>query len=171
MSKQLKLVGLRGSVHTRYALMALDEAEAQYDMIIVPFNQLKTSEPLVRHPFGRIPVLQDGDLQLFESRAISRYVASQYDKKGTLYPADPRTRALIEQWISVEQSYFRSVEDVAMQLIFSKMFGFAGDMEKARDATNRLKVALEVIDRHLATSTYFVGDTFTLAGMSTDILF
>lgn len=164
MSNQLKLFGLRGSVHSRFALLTLDEAGAEYELVLVPFNQLQTPEHLARHPFGKLPVLQDGDLKLFESRAISRYIAAQYDKKGTLYPADPRTRALIEQWISVEQSYFRAAEEVAVELIFSKIFGFEGNAEKAREATERLKTTLEVLDRHLSTSTYFVGDTFTLAG-------
>jgi glutathione S-transferase len=167
MSNQIKLFGLRGSVFTRYALMTLDEAGVAYDMVIVPLDQLKSADHLARHPFGKVPVLHDGELELFESRAISRHIASHYDRQGTLYPSDPRTRALIEQWISVEQSYFRSTEEIAIQLVFSKLFGYQPDLEKARDATNRLKTTLEILDRHLATSTYFVGDKLTLA----DIVF
>jgi glutathione S-transferase len=165
MSNQIKLFGLRGSVFTRYALMTLDEAGVAYDMVIVPLDQLKSADHLARHPFGKVPVLHDGELELFESRAISRHIASHYDRQGTLYPSDPRTRALIEQWISVEQSYFRSTEEIAIQLVFSKLFGYQPDLEKARDATNRLKTTLEILDRHLSTSTYFVGDKLTLAGI------
>jgi glutathione S-transferase len=150
MSNQIKLFGLRGSVFTRYALMTLDEAGVAYDMVIVPLDQLKSADHLARHPFGKVPVLHDGDLELFETRAISRHIASHYDRQGTLYPSDPRTRALIEQWISVEQSYFRSTEEIAIQLVFSKLFGYQPDLEKARDATNRLKTTLEILDRHLS---------------------
>lgn len=163
-NRKIKLFGLRGSVFTRYALLTLDEANVPYDMVIVPLDQLKSTEHLDRHPFAKVPVLQDGDFKFYESRAISRYIASQHDKKGTLYPSDPRTRALIEQWISVEQSYFRATEEIATQLVFSKLFKYEPDLEKAREATDKLKKVLEVLDRHLATSTYFVGDTFTLAG-------
>ena len=111
MSHPIKLFGLRGSVFTRYALMTLEEAGVPYDMQLVPIDQLKSPEHLARHPFSKMPALQDRDFQLYESRAISRYIASQYDVKGTLYPNEPRQRALIEQWISVEQSYFRAAQE------------------------------------------------------------
>jgi glutathione S-transferase len=54
-------------------------------------------EYLAINPTGRVPTLVDGDLVLWESRAINAYLAAKYPEHG-LYPADLATRAQIDQW-------------------------------------------------------------------------
>jgi len=51
------------------------------------------------HPFGKIPVMRHGDLELFESKAICTYIDRTFDGPP-LMPADARGAALVEQWIS-----------------------------------------------------------------------
>ena len=46
--------------------VALDKGEGQ------------STEHLARHPDGKVPVLEDGELMLFESAPICRYLAEQY---------------------------------------------------------------------------------------------
>lgn len=55
-------------------------------------------EHLARHPDGKVPVLEDGDLTLIESAAICRYLATRYGE-GRLWPADPTQQALLDQWL------------------------------------------------------------------------
>ena len=53
-------------------------------------------------PFGQIPVLVDGDVQIFESRAIIRYIAKKWGGKGTdLVGKDLAQQALTETWLEV----------------------------------------------------------------------
>ena len=52
----------------------------------------KTPEFLARNPMGLVPVLQDGDLTVWESAAILRYLCAEYGH-APFYPASPRTRA------------------------------------------------------------------------------
>jgi glutathione S-transferase len=54
-------------------------------------KDLKSDEHRARHPLGRIPVLEDGDVSIFESGAIAEYVLDCH-KKGGLKPNsdDPR---------------------------------------------------------------------------------
>jgi glutathione S-transferase len=60
-----------------------------------------------KHPFGKIPVLEDlaveGGFTVFESAAIIKYIAEVSGKD--LIPGDARRRALQEQWISAIASY------------------------------------------------------------------
>jgi hypothetical protein len=47
----------------------------------------RTPEFLKLNPNGKVPVLVDGDLIIWESRAINACLASKYPERG-LYPAD-----------------------------------------------------------------------------------
>jgi glutathione S-transferase len=51
------------------------------------------------HPDGKVPVLVDGDLTLFESAAICRYLAERYGEPGNLLPSSVEDRALVDQWL------------------------------------------------------------------------
>jgi len=63
----------------------------------------RTPEFLKLNPNGKVPVLVDGDLVLWESRAINAYLATKYPAKN-LYPADLRQRAFVDQW-----SYWQAI--------------------------------------------------------------
>ncbi len=54
---------------------------------------------LRRHPFGKVPVLVDDGLTLFESTTIARYLAERY-QPGRLLPIEVGERARVDQWLS-----------------------------------------------------------------------
>lgn len=49
------------------------------------------------NPQHTIPTLVDGDLSLWESRAIIAYLVEKYGKTDSLYPKDPTKRAVVNQ--------------------------------------------------------------------------
>jgi glutathione S-transferase len=61
------------------------------------FGGLDTPEFGALNPNRTVPVLQDGDLVLWESHTILRYLAARYGA-GTFWPADPGARALADRW-------------------------------------------------------------------------
>ena len=67
----------------------LEELELAYDINKMAFHpqDLKSDEHRARHPLGRVPVLDDGDVRLFESGAIVEYVLARH-KNGGLRPAE-----------------------------------------------------------------------------------
>ena len=68
-------------------LWLLEELELPYELNEMAFhpNDLKSDEHRARHPLGRIPVLDDGDIQIWESGAITEYIIEKY-KNGGLKP-------------------------------------------------------------------------------------
>ncbi len=67
----------------------LEELELAYDINKMAFHpqDLKSDAHRARHPLGRVPVLDDGDIRIFESGAIVEYVLARH-KNGGLRPAE-----------------------------------------------------------------------------------
>jgi glutathione S-transferase len=98
-------VSLQGdprSTYTRTARIGLLEKGIKYRL-----QQCAPHTPAILevHPWGRIPVLRDGDVRLFETSAILRYVEEAFPGP-TLLPQNIRDRAIAEQWVSAVNSYF-----------------------------------------------------------------
>ena len=71
----------------------LEELDLPYAINKMDFHpkDLKSDEHRARHPLGRIPVLDDGDISLFESGAIVDYIIERH-KNGGLKPAVSATQ-------------------------------------------------------------------------------
>lgn len=66
----------------------LEELDLPYELNRMSFHpkDLKSDEHRARHPLGRVPVLDDGDVSIFESGAIVEYILERH-KNGGLKPA------------------------------------------------------------------------------------
>ncbi|PKY29612.1 thioredoxin-like protein [Rhizophagus irregularis] len=89
------------------------------------FEEIKSPEYLAtKHPFGKIPSLIDDGFQIYETRAIARYLVNKYQGKKNstvLIPSDVQKAALVEQFISVEISYYtQPLGKLVGQLVFAK---------------------------------------------------
>ena len=81
-------------------LWLLEELELPYELNAMSFHpkDLKSDEHRDRHPLGRVPVLEDGDVSIYESGAIVEYILARH-KDGGLKPA-PESKMFPEflQW-------------------------------------------------------------------------
>ena len=75
------------------SLWLLEELGLTYQLNRMDFSpkDLKSDEHRARHPLGRIPVLEDDDISIYESGAIAEYILERH-KNGGLKPVpeDPR---------------------------------------------------------------------------------
>ena len=156
----LKIYGHPASTCTRKVLMTAAELELPYQLTTIDFTvgAHKQRPHLDRQPFGRVPAIDDDGFEMFESRAIARYLDHKAD--GPLVPRDPQPRARMEQWISIETSEFSGH---AMKFIFEHVFGRKQDPAVLDAATASLDVTLGVLDRQLASTSCLAGDQLTLA--------
>lgn len=122
---------------------------------------LASPEFLAKNPTGRIPVLEDGGLIIWESHAILRYLAAKYGP-GTLWPEAPAVRSEADRWMDWSQT--------ALQVAFMDLFwGFYRTPEDDRDeafierACLRCDRLFELLDDHLETRLFLAGNTFTMA--------
>lgn len=156
----MKVYGHPFSTCTRKVLTTLAETETPHEFVLVDFAKGEHKQPphMARQPFGQVPAIEDDGFEMYESRAIIRYI----DEKagGKLTPPDPKARATMEQWISVETSNFTPH---AMKFVYEHIFKRPQGQEALDHATDRLKVALGIMERQLGRTQYIAGDQLTLA--------
>lgn len=61
------------------------------------YGIIDTPDYLTKNPNGLVPVIEDGELVLWESNAILRYLSGKYN--NTFYPLEVNSRALVDQWL------------------------------------------------------------------------
>jgi glutathione S-transferase len=98
----IKVHGAAFSTCTQRILTALTELGVEYELVSINFAAREHKSPafLKLQPWGKVPVLEDDGFFVFESRAMSKYVAKKYAGQGTkLIPdeSDLKGYALFEQ--------------------------------------------------------------------------
>ena len=155
----IKLYGHPMSTCTRKVLTVLAETNTPYEMTVVDLGkgEHKQEPHLSRQPFGQIPTIDDDGFKLYESRAICRYLSAKHGDK--LIPSDPKQRALMDQWQSVEQSNF---SPAAMKFIYHYVFKRPQDAGALESASQMLDTVYAAIAKPLASSSFLTGETFSV---------
>ncbi|MEP7052579.1 MAG: glutathione S-transferase N-terminal domain-containing protein [Pseudomonadota bacterium] len=156
----MKIFGNPVSTCTRKVLMTLHETNTPFELEVIDFAKGEHKQPahLARQPFGQVPALDDGGFQLYESRAMARYIDAKAG--GTLTPKDLQGRALMEQWLSVETSNFTPH---AMKFIYHSVFKREQTPEVLQAAGAGLDTVYATLERQLASAPYLAGTMFSLA--------
>jgi len=156
----MKIFGYPRSICTRKVLMTLAETNTPYELVFVDLDkgEHKQAAYLAVHPFGLVPALQDGDFEMYEARAMCRYINEK--THGSLIPNALHARARMEQWISVESATFA---EPVLKFVLHYIYHFEQSPEALKKAADHLTDVLPILDRQLARFPYFAGESFTLA--------
>lgn len=157
------LFGFPQSTFTRAARLALAEKGVAYTLEPVEFG---SDAHRALHPFVRIPVLKHGDVVLYETSAIMRYVDAAFDGPP-LQPREVLARARMDQWISVHNDYVYHAISIAIlyQRFVRPMFGESPDEAAVAAAVPRALEVIAIADRALAEGGYFAGEAVSLADL------
>ncbi|GLJ52774.1 hypothetical protein SUGI_1124160 [Cryptomeria japonica] len=166
----VKMFGSGQAGCARRVLACLVEKGIEFEIVPVDIlkGEQKKPEFLALQPFGKVPVVQDGDLTLFESRAIIRYFAEKYAAQGTcLLGKSLEERALVEQWLEVEGQYFSSpAYELVVQVLIVPKIGQPQDLALIESSTEKLDKVLDVYEERLSKSKYLAGDFYSLADLT-----
>ena len=158
------LFGIPHSTYTRTARMALIEKRVDFDFETV---ELGSADHLALHPFGKIPILRHGDLTLYETFAIARYVDEAFHGPS-LQPSEPVLRAEMTQWVSatIDYIYPALIRDYLLAgYIRPQMAGQPPNREAVDAALPALRRTLDILDRAVAGRTVLVGDAESVADL------
>lgn len=164
----ITLLGLRISVYTRIARLALEEKNIDYRLEEVDIfaDEGPPADYLELHPFGRIPCLRYGDLVIYETGAICRYIDEAFIGPA-LQPREPLARARMNQVVSLLDSYaYRPmVWDVYVQRIVIPGSGGVADETLVAAALPEIEIVLAELEHGLGDGGFLVGEALSLADL------
>ena len=137
----------------------LEELELPYDINKMAFHpqDLKSDEHRARHPLGRVPVLDDGDITIFESGAIVEYVIARH-KNGGLKPSEnsPQFPEYLQWFHYCEGMVMPPINTIVVQTVL--LPPDRRDEKALSQAQRLLTKALEPVNEALAGRDYLIGD-------------
>lgn len=155
--------GRRNSLNVQKVLWALEELDLPYGRENVggQFGGNRDADFLAMNPMGLVPVIRDGDVTMFESNAILRYLSARY-RAGVLRPADHWGLAMAEQWTEWAQvNLAPAIGTLQMNLIRS--LPEARDQAAVSAATARAAELVSLADSWIARHDWFAGHAFSFA--------
>lgn len=160
----LKIYGVPKSRAFR-VMWAAEEAGIPYENVAVDLAaQDRPPALLAANPMGRVPAIDDGGFTLFESLAITTYLAKKHSP-GRLYPAKLEDEARLWQWT------LWGANEIEQALVDVGRHRFALEPEKrdesvARAGIEKLARPLAALEAHLAGHPYMLGDAYTIADLN-----
>lgn len=159
----MKLYHCKGSRSTR-VLWLLEELGLDYELEVLPFDPktLNSTDYRQLSPFGKVPVLVDDTVTMFESVAIIQYLLEHYGD-GRLRPTheSPHYGEFLSWLHFGESTLMHPVAQMAKHLfILPEAERSKQQLEEAKRAFRHYAQAL---DEKLAGKQYLVGGEFTAA--------
>ncbi|RYE08263.1 MAG: glutathione S-transferase [Hyphomicrobiales bacterium] len=166
----LKIWGRANSLNVQKVLWCSTELGLEFERIDWAGEFGGNDDPAYRalHPHGKVPTLQDGDVTVWESNTIQRYLCSTRAAGAALYPADPAARAAVESWmdwqlaglnpsmVALLLGYYRTPEEKRNHA------ALAASQAQAQDLWR-------IVDDQLSKRPFLGGTSFTIADIGTGI--
>jgi len=160
----LRLLGKSSSINVRKVLWTCEELnlDIQREDWGAGFTSTDSEHFLALNPNGLVPVLIDDDFVLWESNTIIRYLAVEYGD-GAIYPANPRTRARIDQWIDWQASDLNRSWSYAFMALVRLSSAHSDPMATAASLKEWTRYMAVLEGQLTKTGAFVAGADFTLA--------
>lgn len=163
----LKIYGMPVSNNVNKVRYTANAVGLDYELVPVNLmeGEQRSEEFLKLNPVGKVPVIQDEKITMFESMAIARYLVNKTN--SDLYPQDLKQRAVIDQWIDFCNIHVQGMlTRVLFNRLIAPMVGAEVDENSLKFGLQMLDQYLPVLDNQLGVSTYLAGDNLTLADIN-----
>lgn len=159
----IRLLGRQTSGNVQKVIFCLEELRVPYKREDYgrQFGNTTTDEYRKLNPNAKVPTLIDGDLVIWESHTILRYLAAMHGP--TLTGATPAERTMVERWMdwllgALNTPYVAVFKDAKKPPV-----------ERAADFAAQsadLVAQLKILDGHIAGKPWFALGRFTIADMA-----
>ena len=149
----------KGVVRDLRARWALEEAGLDYKVRLL--GQQRPADYLLEQPFDQVPILREGELQIFESGAIAQYIG---EKSEALLPRNGQGKYRAIQWT---YAALNSVEPALINLLLIDVFFTNEEWAKMRrpGAADFAKLKLKRVSDWIGDKPWLEGDRFTIGDL------
>lgn len=117
-------------------------------------------------PHRLVPVLKDGDLVMWESLAILRYLAAQHGGDSAFWPADPAARAAIDMWAEWGKNTFARSFTGPIFWARVRTPAHKRNEHALSLAIQRFETMLTLVENQLGAADYLLGPDLTAADVA-----
>lgn len=153
------------TINPRKACAMARHLNVQVEFARVDLGRGEQHSPAFRaiNPNGKVPVLHDGDLVLWEANAIMCHLSNVAG--ADLWPRDPRAQIEVQRWLSWDASHFTAHGGTLyFENLIKPAIGMgAPDAAAVEGATRMFVASAAVLDAHLGSRKFLLGDALTVA--------
>jgi len=153
----MQLLGRASSGNVQKVIFLLEELGLPYERKDYgkQFENTTTPEYAAMNPMRKVPTLVDGDVVIWQSNTILRYLAGK--KPSDLYPVDAAQRSHVDRWMDwtlaeLNPVYLAGFRDAKK-----------ADADRASDTATNLGNELKLLEGQLSRTAYIGGAKFSLA--------
>jgi glutathione S-transferase len=159
----LKIWGRISSINVRKVVLTAQLLQLPFERVDAgaSFGITKTPDYLARNPNALVPTIEDGDLVLWESNVVVRYLCSKH-ADGTLYPRSLPERFDAERWMDWQQTTLNGAgREAFIQVIRTPQE--RRNMQAVAASVAATEPLLALLDAQLAQRPFIAGDRLTMA--------
>ena len=140
---------------------ALEETGRDYRVRLLDALSPRPLEYFLEQPFGQVPAIRDGDVQLFESGAILIHLGQEDER---LLPSDRGERMRAVAWLIAA---LNSVEPMIFELVNIDIFhrGEAWAKERRPQVVDKIRGRLKLLAEALGDKQWLEGERFTIGDL------
>ena len=159
----LTIWGRISSINVRKVVFTAQELGLPFQRVDAgsEFGIVRTPDYLARNPNALVPLLEDGEVQLWESNVIVRYLCAKHSP-GQLYPLELPRRFDAERWMDWQQTTLnRAGRDAFIQ--WFRTPAERRNMDLVAQSTAATEPLLAMLDAHLSRQPFMAGQRMTMA--------
>lgn len=162
----LKIWGRASAYNVQKVLWFIDELGINYEHIDIGsvIGELESEEFLAMNPHGRIPVIQDNNLYVWESNTIIRYLAATFGK-DSYWVADSAERTLVDRWVDWELASSQP-DFISFFWAYYRTPEYKRDIVKIEYYKKRCEKNFSILNSQLLINRYVAGSEFSIADIA-----
>lgn len=162
----LKIWGRNNSINVQKVMWTVGELGLAHERVDAggAFGGLDEPAYLKMNPNGRVPVIDDDGVVIWESNSIVRYLCAKHSD-GDLWATNPAERSNADRWMDWQAATLIA-DFTAIFLGLVRTPEADRDMAVINSATGRINAAVQMLDAHLGENEWVAGEKMTMGDIA-----